>query len=754
MKHFDLIALLAPPANFSPKCLGRVGISLLLVGLSACAPRSLNGDGPGMPPLIRSTGGGSSGGPARISDTAEETKKAPIIHLADGSKAEAGPQTLSTADVTAGGDVTLRFVNADIRTVLQSVLGDILGLSYTIHPKVEGTITVQTSRPLKREDVLPTLEQVLQANEIAVVQSDGIYQVVPLALAGSGGAVSLPVSTGGKIQPGMSATVVRLKFASANQLLKVLEPFVPAGGVVQADTARNLLIVSGGQAQIQSFMRLINVFDVDWLAGTSFGLFPLEQGTASGVAKELATILDASQAGSLSGIVRVVPIDRINAVLVTSTQPAYISQVQAWIERLDKGWDETLSRIYVYHVQNSRAADLAKVLDGMFAGGGTQTVRPETMPGSTITEIGSGMATGGLAAGARGAVASVAQSPIAAPETGASDSQAAGGAATRGAGAADNRAGATVTPIAPASASPGPGEAAAATRIVADEKNNALVVYAKPREYRMIEGALKKLDVLPLQIMIEATIAEVTLTDDLKYGLQWFFQSGNSQFTLSNLSSGAVNPVFPGFGYVFQAPSAKAVLSALSSVTRVNVLSAPQLMVLDHQTATLQVGDEVPVALQQARSVTNPDAPIVNSIGLRSTGVILKVTPRVNANGVATLSVDQEVSDVATTTTSNIDSPTIKQRRISSVVAVDDGDTIALGGLIRDNRTLGKDGLPILSDIPVFGGLFSTKRDDRTRTELLILLTPRVVRNRIDAQRVTDELARRMDELRFAPISK
>jgi general secretion pathway protein D len=252
-------------------------------------------------------------------------------------------------------------------------------------------------------------------------------------------------------------------------------------------------------------------------------------------------------------------------------------------------------------------------------------------------------------------------------------------------------------------------------------------------------------------VLIEATVAEVTLTDDLKFGLQWFFRAGGpNNFTLSSLATGAVSPVFPGFDYVLNKTSPRVVLNALSSMTDVNVLSAPQLMVLDHQTATLQVGDEVPIAVQQARSVTDANAPIVNSIELRDTGVILKVTPGVNSTGITTLQIEQEVSDVSRTTSSDIDSPTIQQRKVKSVVSVADGETIALGGLIRENYSKGKDGLPYLSDIPGLGLLFGQRTRSKSRTELLILLTPKVVRNPTEAKAVTDELRQRLSSFRFA----
>ncbi|MGD8810293.1 MAG: hypothetical protein PVG24_11855, partial [Gammaproteobacteria bacterium] len=283
-------------------------------------------------------------------------------------------------------------------------------------------------------------------------------------------------------------------------------------------------------------------------------------------------------------------------------------------------------------------------------------------------------------------------------------------------------------------------------RVIADEANNALTVLATAQDYKKVERALIKLDVSPLQVLIEATIAEVTLNDRLRYGLQWFLRSGNASFSLSNLASGAVNSTFPGFSAVFSGldGDVRVVLDALDEITKVRVLSSPQLMVLNNRTATLQVGDQVPILTRSAVSVNNPDAPVVNSVEFRDTGVILRVTPRVNESGLVTLDVQQEVSDVVPTVSSNIDSPTIQQRYFESSVQVDTGTTIALGGLIEDRRTNGDSGLPVISQVPVVGNLFKTTTNELDRTELLVLLTPRVVRNAGDARSVTRELRDRL----------
>jgi general secretion pathway protein D len=250
-----------------------------------------------------------------------------------------------------------------------------------------------------------------------------------------------------------------------------------------------------------------------------------------------------------------------------------------------------------------------------------------------------------------------------------------------------------------------------------------------------------------LQVLIEATIAEVTLNNTLQYGLQWFFSSGDSSIALSTLPTGVISPVFPGFNYVLNASSAQVVLNALTTITQVKVISSPELLVLDNGTAHLEVGDQVPIVTQSAVSVVSPGAPVVNSVDYRDTGVILNITPRVSSNGLVLLDIDQEVSDVVKTTSSTIDSPTIQQRRIESSVAVNTGETIALGGLIKDHSDNTVSGIPVLSNIPILGNLFKTTSNEHDRTELLVLLSPKVIRNTNDARLATNELRQRLKGL-------
>jgi general secretion pathway protein D len=287
-------------------------------------------------------------------------------------------------------------------------------------------------------------------------------------------------------------------------------------------------------------------------------------------------------------------------------------------------------------------------------------------------------------------------------------------------------------------------------RIIADDSTNSLVIRALPRDYRKIREAIDRLDILPLQVLIEATIAEVTLSDELRYGVEWFFRSGDFEATFTQNPLGAVGATFPGFSALFANADVSVVLNALEAVTDVDVISSPQLLVLDNQTARLQVGDQVPIVVQQAAPIGGDLDTIVNSIELRDTGVILTVTPRVNAGGLVTLEIQQEVSNVVqseTQTQSEQSTPTISQRLVSSTVAVQSGETVALGGLITDNRNRTRSGVPILSSIPVIGVLFSTRSRVNTRTELLVMLTPSVIDSPARAREVTEELRRRLSSV-------
>ncbi len=585
------------------------------------------------------------------------------------------------------GDVELDFADAEIKDVVRTVLGDTLKVPFQIDPQVQGKVTLKTSRPLHREDVVAALEAALKANGAAIVLADNVYNVVPLAEAQKR-VDGIEVSGSARSRrPGYGIEIVPLKFVSAEEMQKLLQQIAPQGGVTTTDPARNLLFLAGTGQERATMLDTVRLFDVDQMKGMSYALVRPEHLDANGLAAELKRVFDNTM-GPSAALIRFVPLTRLNTLLVVAPRAAQLNEVTKWVARLDTvrsgpGW-----RIYLYRMQNAKAHDVARSLAAIY--GGAVSVG-ESEP--TGDDQGSG---------------SVAPAP--AP-----------------------------LPPAPFPLTGGVEGARGNVQIAVDAANNALIVRANAAEYAVLERFLKEIDVAPDQVLIEVTIAEVTLNDTLKYGVEWFFKNGDQTFQLSKAAN--VSPVFPGFNFTYTLPDVEVAINALDSVTDVKLISAPKLLTLDNKTATLQVGDQVPIITQSATGIRDAaDPTIVNSVQFRDTGIVLKVTPRIGKSGAVFVEVNQEVSAAVPTTTSGIDSPTIQQRKLSSTVAVQDGDSIALGGLIRDNITYGESGVPLLKDIPLLGKAFSSTSNVSERTELLIFLRPRIVRSAAAARELTDEL--------------
>ena len=625
-----------------------------------------------------------------------------------------GPQPpqrpVRPSQASAGrGDIVLAFPQVDVPSVTKAVLGDILGLKFAVDPSIHGVMSLSTPQPVSRKDVLPLFEEALRVTGLGLVQRNGVYTVVSLAVARG----QAPLVGAGDF--GYGNETLQLKYANAVELKKLLDPIVP-GAITQADPGLNVLIVSGTTVQRESMRELVQQFDVDWLKGMSFALFVPQRTDSRLIAPELDKLLNSTGAPT-AGMVRLLSMERLNGILAITSQPQFLTDVRRWVEVLDREGESAERRLYVYRVQNSRSADLAKVLLGAF-GGPTGSTPPAGF---------------GPPANTPGQVPPAGQANYTPPQQLGGQTFPQPGQQS---GAAANSEGAQSGKIS--------GENMAAT-ISSDETNNAVIVYATPREYAIIEDALHKLDILPMQVLLDASIIEVTLNDNLAYGVQWYFQHGSrNSVGYSSGTTAIPTQVFPGYSALIQHGDVSVTINALSKITHVNVLSAPNLMVLNNHTASLEVGDQVPVATSSAVSTVTSSAPVVNTIEYRDTGVILKVTPRVNDGGLVLLDISQEVSDVSQTSTSNLDSPTIQQRKIATSVAVMDGDTIALGGLIKESKTKNQQGIPFLSQIPVLGHVFGDSGHVIDRTELLVLLTPRVVRTSVDARAVTEELREKL----------
>lgn len=653
--------------------------------------------------------------------------------------------------LVAGSASGLKFEEAPLGDVLGLVLREIAKVDYVVHPPINGTVTLSTQGDVSPDQAMQLLEAALQANGLLMVRDTrGTYHIGrPEALKNVGPAIRQAVGNG-PLPPGYGAIIIPLKYLGAGEMASILKPLAPPESIVRVDAVRNLLVMVGTRTQAEGWLDVVATFDVDLLKGMSVGVYPLKYVTtfeieaalrllnigAGGQAPVAGTTnaapavpganpspsrtADPAVATSLAptfplfGALRVIPMERINSVLVVTPRAAYLEEARRWIDKLDQpNGNSSEPQLFTYPVQNGNAKHLADVLNGLF---GSSNATPS--PTSS-----------GVAPGLPSTTASTSGFNVSALN--ASGSRQGGTSAVQGTG---------LTPL----------TLNTGLRVMADEINNVVLVYGHKKEFEKIEVTLKRLDVAPTQVLIEASIVEVTLTDELKYGLQWVFsdpaRGGLSGLGMLSTAAGATFGSTPsGFSYSLSnsVGDVRAVVNALADKSLVKVISSPSLMVLDNHTASIVVGNQQPVRVGETITVGGN---VSNNIQYKDTGVGLAVTPSVNAGNMVTMQINQTVTDVG-----QVDAATgqrsFLQRQFTSKVAVRSGETLVLGGLIRDNSANGKSGVPILQDIPLIGSLFAANTTNVNRTELLVMITPRVVRTEQDVGKVGRELKDQMRTL-------
>ena len=669
------------------------------------------------------------------------------------------PGVVGAQPSASGEGFELNFENTPITGVVKVVLGDILQLGYLIDPRVQGTVTLASGRPVPRGDLLFVLESALKLGGASLVRDRRGYMVVPSSEAiGTG-----RVETAERAEPGFGITVVPLQYVSAATLSKLIDSFAVKPGTVRVDPSRNLVLIQGSGADRRNAADTVASFDADWMRGQSVGIFPVRNSAPDPVIAELERIMDSGDGGLSQSLVKLQPIARLNAILVVTSKPAMLRTAQTWIARLDKS-DTASTGVKVYHVRYGDARQIATLLNDIFGsgrqGGALDSPTNQIAPGAgvaTSTSADSGFFQQGL------------RIPGARTQPGGSstDSRLSGG--TGGAGAINPSGGSAADSISgrsgpfgrgaspgtaggsgfPGAGSAGGGGAAVLTnvRITADPVNNTLLIYANQENYRVIEQTLRQLDRPQLQVSIDATIAEISLNENLNYGVQFFLKSRDlglgddkGSAVLSRTGSAILSRVLPGFNFLLGTEAEpRLILDALRTVSDVKVLSTPSVVVLDNQVATLQVGDQVPVATASATVLTGTGAPVVNTIDYRNTGVILRVVPRINSNGNVLLDVEQEISNVAAGSAGSL-TPTVSQRRVKSSIAVASGQTVLLAGLISERSETSRSGLPLVDQLGEFGKLFGGNNKSAQRTELIIFIRPQIIRDGVDAMRVAEEL--------------
>ncbi len=622
-----------------------------------------------------------------------------------------------------GSGIALNFERASIREVVKVVLGDVLKVTYTVEPGVEGEVTINSSAPIDRDALIPTLEALLQTQGAALYKDDtGTYRIASRAnLKGRG----LVPSTG-TIKPGYGIQVVPLRYIPATEMQKILEPLAAPEAFVRVDTSRNLLVLAGTSSELANLAATVKTFDVDMLKGMSVGLYRVKNVEAAIVAKNLDALFGETGNSPIAGMIKIMPIEHMNSIMIISPNPDYLKDMKDWVDRFDQVTGGSGQQLFVYHVQSGNAEHLADMLNQIF--GGKKSSSSSKFSANNAASLAPGLdpASVGQAAAVENAIKA--------------------GEQAAGADSAKTMLGGDGLSINPD----------AEVKIVADKTNNSLMIMSSEAVYKQIVEALKRIDVMPMQVQVEATIMEVTLTDGLEYGLQWYLsQSGKSfgQNGLTNLKKNTDGSLATPGGFSFSltggADRVMGVINALARQSKVRVLSSPSILVLDNQTASIKVGDQQPIVtgtLSTPSGSTSGSFTTTSTVQYKDTGVSLQVTPSVNASGLVKMDIQQDITDVG-----EVDSATgnrsFLQRNIKSNVAVKSGETIVLGGLIRDNAASGRTGTPGLSKLPVVGGLFGSNSSTGKRTELLVLITPTAIKDQRELVKTGEEMRERMQQL-------
>lgn len=646
---------------------------------------------------------------------------------------------------TPSGEIALSFENAEIKDVVAIVLGDTLGFPYSVAPDVQGRISVSST--VTRGRVVQLLGGLIAQQGGALVWSDGAFQVVPRARARSvGGAVV------GQAEPGgATVRVIPLRYVSADGLMQTLAGFADGGAVLGVDSARNAVIVEGSPEAVERLARTVDIFDVEWLAATSFVMVEARHSKPADLVRDLEATFRTAQGQSGTSL-RFVPIDRLGAVIAVAQSPDQLREARAWIERLDQPASGE-PRPYVYRVRHGRAEDMARLLRDLLdqrREGGTLDAGA-IAPRFQSAELQSSSSTNPQSSDTA-ATQSVRPSQ--------SQASAAPAIPTTTQGSETSSANASALTETPPSRSAPVVAYGGRVRIVADRAANTLAILATPFDYDRLLPTLEKLDVQPRQVMIEAMVAEVTLSDELRYGVEWFLRNrlgdgyrGTAALDLGPLGLAAQQT---GFSYILRNSTGevRAVIDALAGASRLSVLATPNLMVNNLERALIQVGDQVPVITRSETVVVDQSSDrVINSVEYRNTGIILEVIPSIGADDQLTLQFRQEVSQVAPNKVSSVDSPIFSRRLLTSSVTIRSGQPLFVGGLIRDDGTTQRSGIPLLQDIPMLGNAFRTNNTTSSRTELVVMLVPTILDRPDDARALQNDLRSRLRLLRDTPLT-
>lgn len=672
----------------------------------------------------------------------ENGRPRPRIRRGNGQVINSAAASAPMPDIGAtGGEARFNFEGESLHAVVKAILGDMLGQNYTIAPNVQGTVTYSTPKPVSAAQALSVLEMILGWNNARMIYGDGRYSIVPADQALGTGVVT-PRTGSPEGARGFESRVVPLRYISAEEMKKLLTPYARPNAIVTVDPGRNLLTIAGTRAELENYLRTIEIFDVDWMSSMSVGVFPLQSSKANKVVQDLEKVFGEQSKSPVAGMFRFMPLDGANAVLAITSQADYLDDIEQWIERIDGAGEGV--RLYSYELKYVTAKELAVRLSEVFGGGGGRSGGGESggfslIPGAQTTMIGGGDGGGGKDGSDLGG-----------------SSGSLGGSSGGGLGSGSLSLGPSQGGSSSVTLEVGGDKVA----ISAIEENNTLLVRATASAWRSILDVIEKLDVLPLQVHIEAQVVQVDLSGDLSYGVNWFFEravtdnglpSAVGRDTWSTLA-GSVKPAGgtnPGLAWTFLGRNAAAVISALDAVSDVKLLQTPSIMVRNNQEATLNVGDRIPVTSVSINPILGSNN-TTSQVQYLDTGTILKVRPRVTKDGTVFVELVQEVSAPRGEPDDN-GNVRISTNRMKTSAVIQSGDTVLLAGLITDTDSKGSSGFPGLSRLPVVGGLFGRQSTTKRRSEIIILITPTLIEDPRAARDMTDEYSRRFRAMQPLP---
>jgi general secretion pathway protein D len=639
----------------------------------------------------------------------------------------------SRQTVVADGEIVLNFEGESIQSVVHTILGEVLQETFVIGPGVSGEVTFSTSKPVSREELMPILELLLRWNGATMVFAEGRYHILPVSDAIKGHLY--PAMSSADLARGFEVRAVPLQYIAASEMAKILEPYVREGAIINADQFRHMIFLAGTPEEIRNYLKTVEIFDVDWLEGMSVGIFPLTTVDVGSIISELENIFGSNAESPLAGMFRFIPLERLGAVMVITFQEGYLYKAEEWIEILDRGAAGAGQQLYVYRVKNLEAPILAGYLTELFGGQAPQ--RTQNRPQGTLAP--------GLEPATVGTVGEFNQNRLGAQQpTNQQGTQ--GGVLDTGNGQ---------------------------IRITSVLETNSLLIQATSAEFNAVQAAIERIDIEPLQVLIESQVLDVELNEELQFGVNWFLTNNpalippgtaDTSSILQNAAFGSGSAEAGGFNFLTTLatplanglPFVQATIAALDEVTDVRSLAAPSLLVRNNATATITVGTQVPV---QSSSISTGNNNVVSSAQYVSTGITLTVTPRINPGGLVYMDIQQDVSrpgarDPDISVSGN---PPINNKTVTSQVAVQSGQTVFLGGLISEQDSRGRSGVPYLSRVPVIGPLFGSKTKAVSRSETVVMITPTVIESAVDLKEISVDMEKefsRVPPLKISTLNK